>query len=385
MRIPTGLEERFKDDVDWAAVLVVDDDAELNDLLKRWFERKLSRLRGPSGLRRFRGRPAHRRKAPRLRRSRHRPAWSQRPRPLPQDKGGPRLRQALYHRHDRPRPARRDVRPSSPKAPTPFSPSLWTSTPWRRTGRRVRRQGEGPGCPVKVLCSSSRTRIRFALRLRDYLVKKGYDVLVASDGVGAIKLLLDYRRGSHRVGLSHGRSSEGTTGFKLPPRTYCPANNRIIITSGFLHARFRYSLRRRLQTFRLQGPRGAHCRPHGGAPGGRPGAEAAFRLRSREASREWAFAIPPAARRSAPCLRGWVRNLPDGYVELMAEGERPPWPISAYGWTRAPRGPGFAGRGRARAPTGFYSIFPSNSGFSLARIGSVFAFFCLPCVILYCR
>jgi excisionase family DNA binding protein len=41
MRVPVGLDERFKDDVDWAAVLVVDDDAELNDLLKRWFARKL--------------------------------------------------------------------------------------------------------------------------------------------------------------------------------------------------------------------------------------------------------------------------------------------------------------------------------------------------------
>ncbi|HET7838669.1 MAG TPA: response regulator [Rectinemataceae bacterium] len=41
MRIPVELEERFKEDVDWSAVLVVDDDAELNDLLKRWFERRL--------------------------------------------------------------------------------------------------------------------------------------------------------------------------------------------------------------------------------------------------------------------------------------------------------------------------------------------------------
>ncbi|HTX72967.1 MAG TPA: response regulator [Rectinemataceae bacterium] len=41
MRVPPELEERFKDDVDWSSILVVDDDAELNDLLKRWFERKL--------------------------------------------------------------------------------------------------------------------------------------------------------------------------------------------------------------------------------------------------------------------------------------------------------------------------------------------------------
>jgi two-component system, OmpR family, response regulator len=42
MRIPAELEEQFKDDVDWGAILVVDDDAELNDLLKRWFARKFA-------------------------------------------------------------------------------------------------------------------------------------------------------------------------------------------------------------------------------------------------------------------------------------------------------------------------------------------------------
>ncbi len=41
MHIPPELEDRFREDVDWASILVVDDDAELNDLLKRWFERKL--------------------------------------------------------------------------------------------------------------------------------------------------------------------------------------------------------------------------------------------------------------------------------------------------------------------------------------------------------
>ncbi len=41
MRVPAELEDRLNEDVDWNAVLVVDDDAELNDLLKRWFERKL--------------------------------------------------------------------------------------------------------------------------------------------------------------------------------------------------------------------------------------------------------------------------------------------------------------------------------------------------------
>jgi two-component system, OmpR family, response regulator len=42
MRIPLELEERGNDELDWNSVLVVDDDAELNDLLKRWFGRKLA-------------------------------------------------------------------------------------------------------------------------------------------------------------------------------------------------------------------------------------------------------------------------------------------------------------------------------------------------------
>lgn len=44
MRVPPELEDQLNDDVDWNAVLIVDDDIELNDLLKRWFERKLSRF-----------------------------------------------------------------------------------------------------------------------------------------------------------------------------------------------------------------------------------------------------------------------------------------------------------------------------------------------------
>jgi excisionase family DNA binding protein len=44
MRVPPELEDRLNNDVDWNAVLIVDDDAELNDLLKRWLERKLERF-----------------------------------------------------------------------------------------------------------------------------------------------------------------------------------------------------------------------------------------------------------------------------------------------------------------------------------------------------
>jgi excisionase family DNA binding protein len=41
MRVPAELEERFKEDVEWGSVLVVDDDRELNDLVRRFIEKKL--------------------------------------------------------------------------------------------------------------------------------------------------------------------------------------------------------------------------------------------------------------------------------------------------------------------------------------------------------
>lgn len=41
MRIPAELEEHFHEDVDWLAVLVVEDDHELNELLKRFLDRRL--------------------------------------------------------------------------------------------------------------------------------------------------------------------------------------------------------------------------------------------------------------------------------------------------------------------------------------------------------
>lgn len=41
MRVPDELSELMKDDVDWNAILVVDDDQDLNDLLKKWIEKKL--------------------------------------------------------------------------------------------------------------------------------------------------------------------------------------------------------------------------------------------------------------------------------------------------------------------------------------------------------
>lgn len=41
MRIPEELEQYFKDDVDWNIIAIIDDDVELNNLLKRYFEKKL--------------------------------------------------------------------------------------------------------------------------------------------------------------------------------------------------------------------------------------------------------------------------------------------------------------------------------------------------------
>jgi excisionase family DNA binding protein len=41
MRIPPELGDHFKDDVEWSTLLVVDDDAELNDLLSRYLNKHL--------------------------------------------------------------------------------------------------------------------------------------------------------------------------------------------------------------------------------------------------------------------------------------------------------------------------------------------------------
>lgn len=41
MHIPAELEAPYRDDVDWSTVLIVDDDAELNDITRRFFEKKI--------------------------------------------------------------------------------------------------------------------------------------------------------------------------------------------------------------------------------------------------------------------------------------------------------------------------------------------------------
>ena len=73
------------------------------------------------------------------------------------------------------------------------------------------------------------------LTLRDYLKKKGYEVLVASDGVGAIKLMLD-----NEVDLIVSDYRMNVLGgdywIKFLHR-FCP-EKKIFITSGFLRPDF---------------------------------------------------------------------------------------------------------------------------------------------------
>jgi DNA-binding response OmpR family regulator len=73
------------------------------------------------------------------------------------------------------------------------------------------------------------------LSLRDYLTKKGYEVLVASDGVGALKQLLDF---DVDIIVSDYRMDVlgGDYWIKFLKK-YCSAI-RIIITSGFLRPDF---------------------------------------------------------------------------------------------------------------------------------------------------
>ena len=74
------------------------------------------------------------------------------------------------------------------------------------------------------------------LTLRDYLQKKNYTVLVASDGVGAIKLLLD-----HHIDIivtDYRMDILGGDYWIRFLRTFCP-EHKVIITSGFLKPDFK--------------------------------------------------------------------------------------------------------------------------------------------------
>jgi CheY-like chemotaxis protein len=73
------------------------------------------------------------------------------------------------------------------------------------------------------------------LTLRDYLRKKGYDVLVASDGVGAIKQLLDYE--VDIIVTDYRMDVLGGDYWVKFLKKYC-SDKRVIITSGFLRPDF---------------------------------------------------------------------------------------------------------------------------------------------------
>ncbi len=73
------------------------------------------------------------------------------------------------------------------------------------------------------------------LTLRDYLLKKDYNVLVASDGVGAIKQLLD-----HEVELivtDYRMDILGGDYWIKFLKEFC-SDKKIFITSGFLRPEF---------------------------------------------------------------------------------------------------------------------------------------------------
>lgn len=73
------------------------------------------------------------------------------------------------------------------------------------------------------------------LTLRDYLRKKGYDVLVASDGVGAIKQLLDYN--IDFIITDYRMDVLGGDYWIKFLKKYC-GEKPIVITSGFLRPDF---------------------------------------------------------------------------------------------------------------------------------------------------
>jgi CheY-like chemotaxis protein len=73
------------------------------------------------------------------------------------------------------------------------------------------------------------------LTLRDYLKRKGHEVIVASDGVGAIKQILD-----HPVDLivtDYRMDILGGDYWLRFLREFC-ADKKVIITSGFLQPEF---------------------------------------------------------------------------------------------------------------------------------------------------
>lgn len=73
------------------------------------------------------------------------------------------------------------------------------------------------------------------LTLRDYLKKKGYEVLVASDGVGAIKHMLD--NNVDLIVSDYRMNVLGGDYWIKFLHTFC-SNKKVFITSGFLRPDF---------------------------------------------------------------------------------------------------------------------------------------------------
>lgn len=73
------------------------------------------------------------------------------------------------------------------------------------------------------------------LTLRDYLLRKNYEVLVASDGVGAIKQLLD--RDADVIVTDYRMDVLGGDYWIRFLQKYC-SEKHILITSGFLRPEF---------------------------------------------------------------------------------------------------------------------------------------------------
>jgi DNA-binding NtrC family response regulator len=73
------------------------------------------------------------------------------------------------------------------------------------------------------------------LTLRDYLKKKGHEVIVASDGVGAIKQILD--RHVSLIVTDYRMDILGGDYWIRFLREFCP-DKKVIITSGFLQPEF---------------------------------------------------------------------------------------------------------------------------------------------------
>lgn len=88
----------------------------------------------------------------------------------------------------------------------------------------------------RVLIVEDEDAIR--LSLRDYLTRKGYSVCVASDGVGAIKILLDYE--IDIVVTDYRMEILGGDYWIRFLQRFCPALE-VIITSGFLRPEFTIS------------------------------------------------------------------------------------------------------------------------------------------------